>query len=78
VIEKVKAGLMVRPSRTSCGVPSLVRPVSIGHLGVEPKLCRLARFDGLTMGIFDECSQRLIEIDFYGERTRPTGQAVFG
>ena len=30
------------------------------------------------MGICDECGQRLIEIDFYGERTRPTGQAVFG
>jgi len=55
-------------SRKSCGVPSLARPESIGHLGAEPKLRRLARFDGLTMGICDECGERLIEIDFYGER----------
>jgi hypothetical protein len=78
VIEKVKAGLMVRPSRKSCGVPSFSKAGVYRALGVEPKLCRLARFDGLTMDIFDECGQRFIEIDFYGERTRPTGQAVFG
>jgi hypothetical protein len=69
VIEKVKAlradGATVPEIMR---LPSLARPVSIGHLGAERKLRRLARFDGLTMGICDECGERLIEIDFYGER----------
>jgi hypothetical protein len=56
-------GKTVRQSRKSCGVQSLARPVSIGHLGCNPSRSGLARLDGLTMGICDECGERLIEIE---------------
>ena len=39
----------MRPSRKSCGVPSSARPVSIGHLGVQPKRQRVSEVKWVLM-----------------------------
>jgi len=39
-------GRTVRRSRKSCGAPSSARPVSIGHLGVQPKPQRVSEVQG--------------------------------
>jgi DNA invertase Pin-like site-specific DNA recombinase len=64
VIEKVKA---LREDVAT--VPEIMRRTKLSKasiyraLGVQPNPHGLARLDGLTMGICDECGERLIEIE---------------
>ena len=57
------------PSIDGATVPEIMRRTKLSkasiylHLGCNPSRSGLARLDGLTMGICDECGERLIEIE---------------
>jgi hypothetical protein len=80
VIEKVKS---LRADGAT--VPEIMRRTKLSKASVyratwgsEPSFSGLALLDGLTMGICDECGERLIEIDYYGAPDRLRGMQQVG